>query len=149
MGTGRCRPLRVVSPLRNVATGAGWKYLAGTRLLVDQVFGRLTGERVPVPPAVEFPFRGTTEIGVLEDLYSFCIQAPPGHTLDQVMRQKLGPAQVEVDAVVEFGVLRFRVQRLAPDGSIELVGMSILPAEPEMPATSAPPQETASKSRSD
>jgi cell volume regulation protein A len=134
---------RVIAPAGTTRIHAGDHVILvlqpGTRPLVEQVFGRVTGERVPVPPAVEFPFRGSTQLGALEDFYSFHIQAPPDHTLDQVMRRKLGPAQTEVDAVVEFGVLRFRVQRLAPDGTIELVGMSILPEEAE--ATPPPPPE--------
>lgn len=112
----------------------------GTRPLVDRVFGRLTGERPPVPPAVEFPFRGATKIGALEDFYSFHVVAPADMTLDEVMRRKLGPAQIEENAVVDFGVLRFRIQRLAPDRTIEMVGMSILPEEE---AAIAPPPEVA------
>lgn len=102
----------------------------GTEPLADQVFGRNTGERSAVPTAVEFPFRGTTTVGELEEFYSIHIDAPPGTTLDEVMRRELGPEQTELDAVVEFSSLRFRILRLSEGGKIELVGMSIL-SEPE------------------
>jgi hypothetical protein len=39
-----------------------------------------------------------------------------------------------VNAVVEFDSLQFRIQALAPDGQIELVGMSILPPKAEASA---------------
>lgn len=99
----------------------------GMEPLVDQVFGREADERRPVPKAVEFPFRGSTAIGELEEFYSIYIDAPHTATLDEVMRRELGPDRTEVDAVVEFGAMRFRIDRLGSDGRIELVGMSILP----------------------
>lgn len=99
----------------------------GTEPLVDQVFGRKPEERTPVPTAVEFPFRGSSTVGELEEFYSIYINAPPATTLDEVMRRELGPDRTEVDAVVEFGSLRFRILRLSYEGQIELVGMSILP----------------------
>lgn len=102
----------------------------GAEPLVDQVFARKAEERTPVPTEVEFPFRGTTTVGELEEFYSIHINAPPRTTLDEIMRRELGPDRTELDAVVEFSSLRFRIQRLSSDGKIELVGMSILP-EPE------------------
>lgn len=102
----------------------------GTLPLVEQVFGRSAEPRAPVPLAIEFPFRGSTTVGELEDFYCIRMDSAAHQTLDEVMRQQLGPEQTELDAVVEFGTLRFRVQRLSSDGKIELVGMSILP-EPD------------------
>jgi potassium/hydrogen antiporter len=104
----------------------------GAEPLVEQVFGR-SEERSGVPAFVEFPFRGSVTVGELEEFYSIHIDAPPGTTIDEVMRRELGPDRTEPDAVVEFGSLRFRIQRLASDGRVELVGMSILP-EPEASA---------------
>jgi cell volume regulation protein A len=100
---------------------------AGMEPLVDQVFGRNAEERKSVPTAVEFPFRGVTTLGDLQEFYSIYVPASPETTLDEVMRRELGLDRTEVDAVVEFGALRFRIERLGPDGRIELVGMSILP----------------------
>lgn len=99
----------------------------GVEPLVDQVFGRNVEERTPVPQEVEFPFRASTTVGELEEFYSIHINAPATATLDEVMRRELGSDRTEIDAVVEFGDLRFRIQRLGGDGHIERVGMSILP----------------------
>lgn len=110
----------------------------GTEPLVDQVFGRNPAERTTVPAEVEFPFRGSTTVGELVDFYSIYIPAPPGTSLDEIMRRELGPDRTEADAVVEFGSLRFRVQRLSEEGRIELVGMSILP-EPDTFGPEPPP----------
>jgi potassium/hydrogen antiporter len=106
---------------------------AGTQPLVNQVFGRDTEERGTVPKAIEFPFRGWTTVGELEEFYSIHIDVPPQTTLDEVMRRELGPEGTTVDAAVEFGSLRFRIQRLSSDGVIELVGMSILPETENLP----------------
>lgn len=100
----------------------------GTEPLVEKVFGPGNPEKPSVvPTAVEFPFRGTTTVKELEEFYSIHIDAPPDTTLDEVMRRELGPDRTEPDAAVEFESLRFRIQRLLPDGHIEMVGMSILP----------------------
>lgn len=113
----------------------------GMEPLVDKVFGKKLAEPAPVPAAVEFPFRGTTTVGELEGFYGIQINAPPAATLDEVMRHELGPDRTEVDAVVEFGAMRFRIMRLSESGQIEMVGMSILP-EPEFTGTeSGPPAD--------
>lgn len=98
----------------------------GTEPLVDQIFGRDVGSG-SVPTAVEFPFRGSTTVGELEEFYSIHIDAPSNTTLDQAIRQKLGAEQTQVNAVIEFGSLRFRIERLSNSGTIELLGMSVLP----------------------
>jgi cell volume regulation protein A len=103
----------------------------GTEPLVDQVFGRNPEALAAVPTEVEFPFRGSTTVGELEQFYSIHIDAPPETTLDEVMRRQLGPDGTELDAVVEFSALRFRILRLSSEGRIELVGMSILPESEE------------------
>jgi cell volume regulation protein A len=108
----------------------------GTQALVDQVFGPSTRERAGVPKASEYPFRGSTTVGELEEFYSIRIDAPPDTTLDAVMRRELGPEGTRLDATVEFGVLRFRIQHLSGEGTIDLVGMSILPAIEETDADS-------------
>ena len=113
----------------------------GTEPLVDQVFRGKAEDRHEVPTAVEFPFRGKTTVGELEEFYAIHIDAPPQMTLDEAMRLKLGEENTAVDAVAEFGSLRFRIDRLTSDGKIELVGMAILPelgeegiSDPDLPA---------------
>jgi cell volume regulation protein A len=127
------RENKVIPPQGTTRIHAGDHVIAvlrpGTETLLDQVFGKEIEEQTSVPFDVEFPFRGSTTIRDLEEFYSLHTNAPPSSTLDEVMRRELGPDQTEVDAVVEFGSLRFRIQRLSDDGKIELVGMSILPEQ--------------------
>lgn len=116
----------------------------GMEPMVDQVFSKRAVDSAPVPTEVEFPFRGSTTVGELEGFYSIHMHAPPTATLDEVMRRELGPDRTEVDAVVEFDMIRFRVLRLSGDGQIELVGMSVLPEpdpadfDPGQPSTTEP-----------
>jgi cell volume regulation protein A len=98
---------------------------SGTEPLVDQVFEREPEEALPIE--VEFPFRGSTRVRELEEFYAIKINAAPDTTLDQVMREKLGPDETRLNATVQFQAVRFRIQKLSPEGAIELVGMSILP----------------------
>jgi len=97
---------------------------AGTEPLVEQVFGRKQQER-SVPAQVEFPFRGNTTVGELQEFYAITINAPPETTLDQYLRRELGPDGTKLDAVVQLDSFRFRIQRLSPKGEIELVGMCV------------------------
>lgn len=125
------REHKVIPPQGNTAILAGDHVILvlrqGTEPLVEQVFGRNTEEMVPVPTEVEFPFRGTTTVGELQEFYSIHVNAPPETTLDEVMRRELGAAGTKVGAIVSFESLRFRIQKLSTDNRIELVGMSILP----------------------
>jgi len=121
---------RVIPPQGNTEIREGDHVIlvlrTGTEPLVDQVFGRKPEERSPVPTEVEFPFRGSTTVGELQGFYAINIKGDPQMTLDEVMRRELGPENTREDAVVEFESLRFRIQKLTPDGRIERVGMSIL-----------------------
>jgi cell volume regulation protein A len=98
----------------------------GAEPMVDQVFGASDEERAPVPTEVEFPFRGSTTVGELQEFYSLHIDAPSQTTLDEIMRLKLGGEETKVGAIVEFESLKFRIQRMSEDGHIQLVGMSIM-----------------------
>ena len=139
---------KVVPPQGNTRINAGDHVIlvlrTGTEPMVEQVFGRDAADRAPMPTAVEFPFRGSTTVGELEAFYSIRIDAAPETTLDEIMRRQLGAEQTIVDAVAEFGSLRFRIQKLSSDGHIELVGMSILPEDendendPAQPSSDAP-----------
>jgi len=65
----------------------------------------------------------------------------PKTTLDEVMRRELGPEQTVLDAVVVFGPLRFRIQRLSETGTIELVGMAILSESEETASEAERPED--------
>jgi cell volume regulation protein A len=100
---------------------------SGTLPMVQQVFGRITDEQQSVPKAIEFPFRGSTTLGELEEFYSIHIDEPGVTTLNEFMQRKLGPDGTKPDATVEVGTVRFRIQQVSNDGKIGLVGMSVLP----------------------
>lgn len=125
------RQHRVIPPQGLTRIHAGDHVIAvlepGAEPLLDQVFGRTSEELNAVPMEVEFPFRGTTTVGDLEEFYSLHLDLPGGTTLDEVMCRELGRERTKMDAVVELGSLRFRILRLSADGHIELVGMSIVP----------------------
>lgn len=127
------RGQKVIPPQGNTAINAGDHVIlvleTGAEPLVDQIFGRNAEERSTVPTAVEFPFRGTTTVGELQEFYSIHINVPPETTLDEVMHRELGPEGVKVDGMATFDSIRFRIQKLSNDGHIELVGMSILDEE--------------------
>ena len=121
---------KVIPPGGNTSIHAGDHVIlvlrSGTEPLVDQVFGRDSDERAAVPLEVEFPFRGSNTVAELQAFYGIQMDSPPEATLDEVMRHKLGAEGTKVNAVLEFDALRFRILKLAPDGRIELLGMSIL-----------------------
>jgi len=125
------RGQKVIPPQGNTEIHAGDHVILvlwpGTEPMVDQVFGRDDEERASVPTAVEFPFRGSTTVGELEEFYAIHINAPAETTVDEFMRRELGKEGTKVDAVVTFESLRFRIQKLSDDGRIELLGMAILP----------------------
>jgi hypothetical protein len=54
-------------------------------------------------------------------------------TLDQALRERLGRGNVRLGAHVRFGLIALYVRGLTTDGTIERVGMVILPDEPEKP----------------
>ncbi len=122
------RDQKVIPPQGNTRIRAGDHVIVvlkrGTEPLVEQVFGRKQQER-SVPAQIEFPFRGSTTVGELENFYAIQIDAPPETTLDQYLRRELGPQGTKVDAVVELDSFRFRIQRVSPEGEIEAVGMCI------------------------
>ena len=57
------------------------------------------------------------------------MNAPPEKTLAEVISRELGNGNPPLGEAVRFGPLALRVLRLASDGRIEMVGMSILPEE--------------------
>jgi cell volume regulation protein A len=100
------------------------------RQLVDQVFGSRTETSVEEIVGLEFPLRGTTTVGELEDMYGITMGIAREVTLDEALRRQLGQA-VTLRHVARFGAIGLRARRLAADMSIEQVGMTIYP-EPEV-----------------
>lgn len=93
------------------------------RALVEHVFGTV-GEEPWLPvTAVEFPLRGTTRLGEVEEFYGIHIEAPADHTLDQFLCAKLGRPPAVGDRLASPPVT-FTIRELSDD-RIETVGIEI------------------------
>jgi cell volume regulation protein A len=108
----------------------------GIQALVNQVFGRNSEARGSIPDTVEFPLRGSTTVGELQEFYSIDMKEPPNMTLAEAIRRQCVNNRASLGEAVCFDRLRLRVLQLANDGHIETVGMSILP-ESELPPSQA------------
>lgn len=100
------------------------------RQLVDRVFTRSPRTEGEMPSVVEFPLRGTTTVGELEEFYGIRLQAPDSSTLDVVVRERLGPDAARPGGRVVFGEIALSVHRMGEDGEIDQLGLTILPPAP-------------------
>jgi cell volume regulation protein A len=96
------------------------------REMVDQVFGDAGADSWLPAPAFEFPLRGTTRIGEIEEFYGIHIDAPEGQTLDEFLRERLGKEPAVGDRLVS-SPLTFTVRDTAEE-RVETVGLVIDPA---------------------
>jgi cell volume regulation protein A len=97
----------------------------GVRDLVEHVFSSAGSDSWLPAIAVEFPLRGTTRIGEIEEFYGIRIEAPGIQTLDEFLRARLARPPALGDSIVAFP-LRFMVREVSED-RIETVGMVIDP----------------------
>ncbi|MGH7572254.1 MAG: potassium/proton antiporter [Gemmatimonadota bacterium] len=91
------------------------------RTLVDRVFSR--AEPASLAPAAEFPLRGTTRIGDLEEFYGIRIDAPASRTLDEFLRTSLGDGAQPGQALAIGGVT-LTIREIV-DGLVETAGLTI------------------------
>ncbi|HEX6939924.1 MAG TPA: potassium/proton antiporter [Longimicrobiales bacterium] len=98
------------------------------RPLVDQVFAREDAGVAGLPLRTEFPLRGDTTVGDLEEFYGIRIDAEGALTLDDVLRRRLGhdPAP---GAAVTVGEVTLTARQIV-NGRIEQVGLTIISTEP-------------------
>lgn len=97
----------------------------GIRQLVDRVFApRGEAPDEPLPP-VEFPLSAGTRIQDLVEFYGIEVDAPPESTLEELLRARLGSAELTVGSAVDLGDIRLRVREVSADG-VELVGLQVL-----------------------
>lgn len=102
------------------------------RRLVDRLFISDTEAVRELPAAVEFPLPGSATVGELEEFYGLRIDAPPGTSLDELLRHRLGET-LEPGSRVLLGDLALYARELV-DGRVERVGLAILAAgKPEPP----------------
>jgi cell volume regulation protein A len=106
----------------------------GTRALVDRVFAGSAKGHGELPHLFEFPLRGSTLVGELQEMYGIAMNAPASSTLDQLLRDRLGGAESLLGQTASFGPIALHIRELTPDGRVQQVGMIIKPfAEPEEP----------------
>ncbi|HEX9939480.1 MAG TPA: potassium/proton antiporter [Longimicrobium sp.] len=95
----------------------------GVRPLVDRIF---TGQAEPqraLPTEVEFPLRGETTVAEVEEFYGIMVDGHPDHTLEEVLRDRLGE-RLEEGRGVTVGAVKLKVRRMA-DGRVEQVGLVV------------------------
>lgn len=117
----------------------------GTRLLVNKIFARQGTKEPDLPQLLEFPLRGTTTVGELEEFYGILMDEPDEQSLDQMLRRRLGPDRMQLGESVEFGPIALYLRGLGAGGVIERVGMVILPLdeEPVTPKPDPPAEQAA------
>jgi cell volume regulation protein A len=99
------------------------------RAMVDRVFAHCGQDEVQLPTALEFPLRGSIKVRDIEEFYDVKLHADHEATLDELMRAKLDDENVTLGAAVPFDEIVLYVREVTADGTIEYVGMKILPAE--------------------
>ncbi len=95
----------------------------GARTLVDRIFTGEAENVTALPMEVEFPLRGETTVGELEEFYGIMVDADPTHTLEEVLRDRLGE-RLEEGRGVTVGAVKLKVRRMA-DGRVEQVGLVV------------------------
>jgi cell volume regulation protein A len=95
------------------------------RALVEHVFAGPGDEPALPAAAMEFPLRGSTRLGEVEEFYGIHVDAPPGQTLDDFLRSGLGRPPAPGDRLVS-GPLTFIVREIE-EGRVETVGLLINP----------------------
>jgi cell volume regulation protein A len=99
----------------------------GSRPLVDQVFGGHEEGFGELPMSIEFPLRGSTTIGEMQEFYGLQLDVPADTTLDEVLRRRVDRNRPATNQAMRFGPLVLRIRSINSDGEIERVGMTILP----------------------
>ncbi|TWT56256.1 potassium/proton antiporter [Allorhodopirellula solitaria] len=108
------------------------------RPMVDRVFRMgLQIESTNLPTALEFPLRGSITVGEVERFYDLNLNGPPEETLDELMRDRLDKERVELADSVRFEEIELFVREVSETGTIDYVGMVILPAATASPAEDA------------
>lgn len=93
------------------------------RSLVEHVFADSGGDAWLPAAAVEFPLRGATRIGEVEEFYGIHIDAPEDQTLDEFLRIRFRRDPVVGDRFAS-PPLTFTIRELE-DGRVETVGLVI------------------------
>lgn len=101
-----------------------------TRPLVDRIFSRDPRLREELPSVPEFPLRGSTTVGEVDEFYGIRLDAPDDCSLDSLLHERLPGGRVAPGARVLFGEFALSVREIGEAGEIEQVGLAILSADP-------------------
>ncbi|EMI54309.1 potassium/proton antiporter [Rhodopirellula sallentina] len=108
------------------------------RAMVDRVFACDDCSPASLPVQMEFPLRGSIMIRDLEQCYGLTLGGNPNASLSNWMREQLSTDELKEGATVRNEQLAFHIRELTEDGSIENVGMTLLPQEETTPEATNP-----------
>jgi cell volume regulation protein A len=112
-----------------------------TRPLVNNIFARGAIDREELPPEMDFPLRANVTVGELEAFYGISMEAPPQTTLNEYLCSRLEGEALRVGASVVCGQIALSIRGMSELGTIDRVGMMILPhREPPVADEPAPPE---------
>ncbi|MCM2374114.1 potassium/proton antiporter [Aporhodopirellula aestuarii] len=97
------------------------------RAMVDRLFASHDSTVVSLPHQMEFPLRGSIRVSDLEQCYGLQLGRDADETLSELILGRLKEADVKPGAEVSFDQVAFHVREIAEDGTIENLGMTILP----------------------
>jgi potassium/hydrogen antiporter len=98
----------------------------GSRPLVDQIFGSAEDGVGEIPLSIEFPLRGATTVGEMNQFYGIQLDSPAGTTLDEFLRRRVDRSRPVTNQAIRCGPLMLRIRSISEDGEIEMVGMTVL-----------------------
>lgn len=111
------------------------------RSMVDRVFAQRDHQSLNLSSELEFPLRGAVRVSELEQFYQIKLDQNVDSTLDELIRGRLPKDKLAIGSAVQFESVALRVREISERGTVEYVGMTIVP--PSRPK--ATPESTASK----
>ncbi len=103
------------------------------RSIVDRVFSQNHHPSRDLPSNLEFPFRGSVRVSELEQVYQIRLDENSDLTLDELIRIRLANGNPVNGAAVKFECVTLHVRELSDEGTIEYVGMTIVPPQTPEP----------------
>ena len=94
------------------------------RSLVERAFALTEDASGDLAPGLEFHLSGRVRIDQLEEFYGIHVEAPPQATLDELLRSRLGPSEIQVGASIELGEIVLTIREVS-SGGIERVGLEV------------------------
>lgn len=116
------------------------------RTLVNRVFAP-KGEHDDVLPSLEFPLRAGTKLRELVEVYEISLDGPPDCTLVDAIQRQLGRPP-KLGDTVSYGTTTLRVDRVSPEGAVEIVAMSVV-TEPPRVAKAVPDKKAPESTKLD